>query len=382
MVNRKIGKIRKEWGGYSFHHPLPDLLIFLFIPLQVESAGCASTADQGDATAPMAEIGGEAEDALPEQAATLDAACPDDMQHVDTEFCSDVDRRCLEVEHEHTNHLDICHSFAKEQSCRGPRRRISFCIDTYEYPNQKGAHPVWMLDWFQAQATCESKGKRLCWASEWTAACEGPDATPFPYGFERDHRACNMDNLYIDPLRPGPRSQFFFYSKEKWLSFRELSRLDQSVPSGSMDRCRSGFGVYDMTGNVDEWVVSDEPTHDKSKWAALKGGAWGHVRSQCRPVTTSHEPEFNYYFVGFRCCKDALGAQEWTPAPDALAAPVVEARDFAPDPIRPVGAPGPSKMKFTWVPPAPPPFPKARQHAASAATPPIAPAPAPWKIDR
>jgi sulfatase modifying factor 1 len=275
--------------------------------------------------------------------------CLDDMVYVDTSFCSDVERRCLDVEHERHNNLDICHAFAPEQHCRGVRRRIAFCVDRYEYPNRKGDHPVWMLDWYEAQATCESKGKRLCWSSEWTAACEGAQQTPFPYGFERDHRACNIDSFFIEPMRPGPRAQFFFYSKDKDVAFRELSRLDQSLPSGSMDKCRSNFGAYDMTGNFDEWVVSDEPPREKSKWAGLKGGAWGHVRSQCRPMTYSHEPEFRYYFVGFRCCRDAVGGPRWTPMPGATPPPAVEPHDFAPDPIVPIDPPGPSKTKFTWI---------------------------------
>ena len=33
-----------------------------------------------------------------------------------------------------------------------------------------------------------------------------------------------------------------------------------------------------LTGNVDEWVNSEE-NKGKSKWAGLKGGAWGHVRN-------------------------------------------------------------------------------------------------------
>jgi sulfatase-modifying factor enzyme 1 len=322
-------------------------------------AACGSPpAESTDATAPasIATTIASATPVEPEETSTSPrigntgmTACPDDMLYAETSFCPDIERRCLDLEHEHINHVDICHAFAHEQRCRGAERRVAFCIDRYEYPNRKGAHPVWMVDWYEAQATCESKGKRLCWSSEWTAACEGPEHTPFPYGFERDHRACNMDNFYIEPMRPGPRAQFFFYSKDKDVAFKELSRLDESVPSGSMENCRSGFGVFDMTGNVDEWVLSDEPPREKSKWAGLKGGAWGHVRSQCRPMTYSHEPEFRYYFVGFRCCRDVEGAPQWTPSPEAIAPPTVEAHDFAPDTIRPVDAPGPSKLKFTWI---------------------------------
>jgi formylglycine-generating enzyme required for sulfatase activity len=205
-----------------------------------------------------------------------------------------------------------------------------------------------MLDWYKAQATCESRGKRLCWAGEWTAACEGPDQTPMPYGWERDHDKCNMDNFYIDPAKYGPNAPFLFYSKNKDVALKELTRLDQSVPSGSLDACRSDFGVYDLPGNFDEWVISDQPPREKSKWAGLKGGAWGHVRSQCRPMTTSHEPEFSYYFVGFRCCRDAPGAPPWIPSLQAIPAPQVETHDYAPEPIAALGAPGPTKTKFTW----------------------------------
>jgi hypothetical protein len=323
--------------------------------------GCGNAPDAGDATLPeivAPSFGTDAE--VPAQSivgpavlfATPDAGpapCPDDMVYVDTNFCPDIERRCLDLEHERHNNLDICHSFAHQQRCRSDPRRIAFCVDRYEYPDRQGAHPVWMLDWFEAQATCESKGKRLCWSSEWTAACEGPEHTPFPYGFERDHRACNIDNFFIEPMRPGPRAQFFLYSKDKDIAFRELSRLDQSVPSGSMNGCRSGFGVFDLTGNLDEWVMSDEPPREKSKWAGLKGGAWGHVRSQCRPMTYSHEPEFRYYFVGLRCCRDAGGAPRWKPSPGAIPPPAVEAHDFAPDPVVPIDPPGPSKTKFTWI---------------------------------
>ena len=269
------------------------------------------------------------------------------MVHVTTSFCPEIERKCLDLERDAYNKIGICHAFAHAQRCKTTERPMDFCIDAYEYPNEKGAHPVWMLDWAEAQATCESKGKRLCWASEWTAACEGPDHAPFPYGYERDHDACNVDNFFIAPRKPAPRAQFSFYAKDQDVRDQELFRLDQSVPSGSMPSCASGFGVYDMTGNFDEWVTSDQPPRERSKWSGLKGGAWGHVRSQCRPMTTSHEPEFSYYFVGFRCCADAAGAPPWTASPQAAQAPHVEAHDFAPEPIATGTGTGPSKKKFS-----------------------------------
>ena len=310
-------------------------------------AGAPSANDDGGIPSDDAAVARKEIDAGVPSSDAEASPCPAEMVLVDTDFCPEVERRCVDMEYEKINHLQICHAFEHETRCHGPRKHISVCVDRYEYPNQKGAHPVWMLDWYDAQATCESKGKRLCWSSEWTAACEGPEHTPFPYGWERDHDKCNMDNFYVEPKKPNPKAQFYFYSKDPAVAAKELARLDQSVPSGSMETCKSGFGVYDMPGNVDEWVTSDEPPHEVSQWAALKGGAWGHVRSQCRPATYSHNPGFTYYFVGFRCCKDAPGAPLWKPSHDAIPAPAVEPHDFAPEPIARSENAGPSKTKFS-----------------------------------
>lgn len=344
--------------------PLRALGVLCFVVACVACGKAAKDTHDAGAGAPVAtgvssspSVSGEAgaESGAPTTDSGASAAvCPADMVHVDTTFCPSVERHCTDMEHEEKNHLEICHAFSHETRCKTPdeEKRIDFCIDRYEYPNVAGGHPVWMLDWYQAQATCESKSKRLCMASEWTAACEGPEHTPFPYGWERDHTKCNMDNFFIDPRKPGPRAQFFFYSKDPAVAFPELSRLDQSVPSGSLPDCTNGFGVHDQPGNMDEWTVNDGPPHEKSQFAALKGGAWGHVRSQCRPTTFSHEPDFTYYFVSFRCCKDADDGHpeaRWVPSPQAVPAPSVEPHDFAPTPIVPIDAPGPSKTKFSRV---------------------------------
>jgi formylglycine-generating enzyme len=313
-----------------------------------ETPAEAAPADEASVLACLPE---PPEPGLPEEAevdgGVPASPCPDDMVFVDTLYCPDIERSCIDMEHEDINNLDICHAFAHQQRCRIRPRPIAFCIDRYEYPNRAGAHPTWMLDWYQAQATCESKGKRLCYASEWTAACEGPQHTPFPYGWERDHTKCNIDNFYIEPRKWGPKGGFLFYSKDERIALGELARLDQSVPSGRFDACTSGFGVHDQTGNIDEWVVSDVAPREKSLWAGLKGGAWGHVRSQCRPMTFSHDPSFAYYFVGLRCCENAVGAPTWTPAPQAMPAPAVAPHDYAPDPVVVSNAAGPSKAKFS-----------------------------------
>jgi hypothetical protein len=59
--------------------------------------------------------------------------------------------------------------------------------------------------------------------------------------------------------------------------------------------------VFDMTGNVDEWVVNESGRPFRS---ASKGGYWGRVRDACRPMTTAHDETFPFYQTGFRCCAD------------------------------------------------------------------------------
>ena len=262
--------------------------------------------------------------------------CPKDMKLVDTDYCPNIQRTCVEEEWSPQNKIVICHRFSTQQKCLGRQEHRRFCIDEYEYPNQKGGHPTWMVSWYDAQATCASLGKRLCYESEWVSACEGPDKLPFPYGRSRDNTKCNIDNSWIQPNLAD------VYSKDLQTRLVELSRLDQSAPAGALDGCVSGFGVRDLTGNFDEWVTVDQRVDDKSEWAGLKGGAWGHVRNACRPMTTSHPPDFTYYFIAFRCCREARGGD---PSPPSYAgAPDVEPANRAPlqDPAYP---PGPSRTK-------------------------------------
>ena len=52
---------------------------------------------------------------------------------------------------------------------------------------------------------------------------------------------------------------------------------------------------------------SSSPDRTRAYAEAVVSGAivaGPHVRNACRPVTTSHPPDFTYYFISFRCCAD------------------------------------------------------------------------------
>jgi formylglycine-generating enzyme len=191
------------------------------------------------------------------------------------------------------------------------KRNRHFCIDELEYPNEPGAYPWIMVSWREAGALCKAEGKRLCGEEEWTFACEGVDALPYPYGFERNDQACNIDRSWrrVDEAAVGGRTDA--------RALAQIDRLWQGEVSGSRPRCASPFGVRDMTGNVDEWTVGAGEHR-----SVLKGGYWGPVRARCRPATRSHGEDFTFYQIGFRCCADApvLGAAD-AQLPAALAHP-------------------------------------------------------------
>jgi formylglycine-generating enzyme required for sulfatase activity len=222
------------------------------------------------------------------------------MVLVEGDYCPVLGHVCLKrLEGE----VERCAEYAAPPICEGPTQKKRFCIDRFEYPNMEGVRPAVMVSWHEAKAACEAEGKRLCTGSEWTLACEGSERVPYPYGYTRDSTACNID-------RPHPEVDAEALQEPRAVA-AEVARLDQRVPSGQMTRCKSSYGVQDMTGNVDEWVVNEKhfgpPPSDGSERpfiSALKGGYWGPVRNRCRATTTAHNEWFRYYEVGFRCCSD------------------------------------------------------------------------------
>lgn len=233
---------------------------------------------------------------------TRSSACPEGMQHIVGEFCEqrelvclkyiDTKGSCLKYNHktkkcEKKREPIICAEWKKPTKCKGKTVHKDFCMDTYEYPNKKGELPMTNLSFNKAQEIAKKEGKRLCTNSEWTFAAEGEEGRPYPFGdgYHRDSSLCNIDNEWRD------------YSK---LTFAEL---DQRVPSGSFPQCRSSFGVYDMSGNVDEAIVNESGKPFKS---GFMGGHWAKgARNASRPITKVHNESFSFYEIGTRLCKDS-----------------------------------------------------------------------------
>jgi formylglycine-generating enzyme len=234
--------------------------------------------------------------------------CPDGMLEVEGDYCSDanIEQKCLKYIDPEGVFPRRCAEFAPTTKCAGKTTKKHFCIDRFEYPNKAGENPVVMKTWYEAKDACSNIGKRLCGDTEWTVACEGQDRLPYPYGYDRNAEACNIDKAHPDVNEKA------LGSGDPKVRDAEAKRLWQGEPSGSRASCVSPYGVFDMTGNVDEWVVNEEGKPYKS---GLKGGYWGPVRDRCRPQTTVHAEGFSFYQIGFRCCGDVPSSPMKNTAP-------------------------------------------------------------------
>lgn len=205
---------------------------------------------------------------------------------------------------------------------------MHFCMDRFEYPNRKGGYPVIFINWNEAKNLCAKESKRLCTEDEWTFACEGEEAMPYPYGYVRSPEKCPIDGKWR-AFNEKPLAA----DRAGFEAMMELDRLWQGVASGGSPGCKSPFGVYDMTGNIDEWTSSVRGERDRHQ-SILKGGYWGPVRTRCRPATRSHDENHAFYQQGFRCCSDA--------PPPGTPAPAVQYEEPKPttlDPSRPTSSP-------------------------------------------
>lgn len=226
--------------------------------------------------------------------------CPEDMTPIYGQYCSNLEEICLkwgDPDNKGANGPVQCLEFKKPTRCLSKRIEIEYCIDTYPLPG-KGEKPTTQMTWYDVKKVCESQGKRLCTRPEFTQACRGYEDFPYPYGdgFHRDCNACNCD-------------------KEPWLdpATHKFEELDKRVPNGSLPLCVSPYGVHDMVGNNDRWVVNE--TGKPYKSALMGGHAVKGARNRCTPSTLIHNEGFSYYETGGLCCKDVKWKYNFGNAP-------------------------------------------------------------------
>ncbi|NUP09880.1 MAG: SUMF1/EgtB/PvdO family nonheme iron enzyme [Polyangiaceae bacterium] len=237
------------------------------------------------------------------------AGCPDGMVRVEGDHCPALTQNCLDhhKEYEHDKSLrktvsERCLRYESPSRCVSKKRKpLRFCMDRYEYPNKVGELPRVLTNWYHAKDLCEKQGKRLCTEMEFNFACEGPDMLPYVYGYERNDKICNIDKPYIFPDHSKQMLEYDECLADPWCK-GEMARMDQRERIGQRTTCVSWAGVFDLNGNVNEWV--DLPGEKPPNRSGLKGGWWGPIRARCRPTVTFHKESDYGYEAGFRCCSD------------------------------------------------------------------------------
>ena len=193
---------------------------------------------------------------------------------------------------------------------------------TYEARSEPGALPQAYVSRIESQAACTNAGKRLCSMKEWRRACRGEANTVYPYGRRWEPGRCNTEKPHLLTIRFGADSRRWTYAH-----FNDPA-LDQEPGflsrSGAHAGCAGDDGVYDLVGNLHEWVSDTADGTMKARldsegvsrafqyWSpgngVFMGGFYsthGELGPGCTFTTVAHEPGYHDYSTGFRCCADA-----------------------------------------------------------------------------
>ncbi|HEY3341020.1 MAG TPA: SUMF1/EgtB/PvdO family nonheme iron enzyme [Anaerolineae bacterium] len=180
-----------------------------------------------------------------------------------------------------------------------------------QYPNyflDYPAYPVVNVAWRQAMDYAEWAGKRLPTEEEWEyAACGGLQQPQYPWGDEQ----------------PGGKHANFADRNTNlpWRDFHVSTGYLYTSPVGTY--APNGYGLFDMAGNVFEWVEDwffayDDTVHDTEKfkdgWGGSKVCRGGCYHSSAPDLRVARRRQIlgggANIAVGFRCVKDVSGTHK------------------------------------------------------------------------
>jgi formylglycine-generating enzyme required for sulfatase activity len=181
-------------------------------------------------------------------------------------------------------------------SCTSPKS-----VEYYQSPSYAD-FPVVNVDWNMANDYCTWRGGHLPTEAQWEKAARGTDERIYPWGNE--------------------------------ISCKNANYFDNSIPQdcggglvkvGTYTDGVSPYGVYEMAGNVLEWVADwydgDVPIDDQyytnspasnpqgpatGDRKMVRGGSWRNIPFDLRTTTRNWTPPTDFHFtIGFRCAKAA-----------------------------------------------------------------------------
>jgi formylglycine-generating enzyme required for sulfatase activity len=154
-------------------------------------------------------------------------------------------------------------------------------------------NPVVGISWDDASAYCIWKKKKLPTEAEWEKAAKGETHQLWPWGNDENPLNANL---------VGDKDGYFY-----------------TAPVGSFKNDKSPYGVYDMAGNVMEWVndwysenayqsfITQNPKGPESgETKVIRGGSWNDSILRAESIVRfKMSPEYRDVTIGFRCAKSA-----------------------------------------------------------------------------
>ena len=177
--------------------------------------------------------------------------------------------------------------------CRPPIDSSSFSRASYYGNPQYYNYPVIYVDWNMAKTYCEWRGIHLPTEAQWEKAARGTDGRIYPWGENID---CTHAN---------------------YVGGQNGLCVGDTTVVGSYESGISPYGVYDMAGNVWEWVADwYSSTYYSSSRSinplgpetgqnrVFRGGPWSDFESAARSAGRAYgAPVFSHDAIGFRCAR-------------------------------------------------------------------------------